>query len=58
MQDDIQKAVLEKMKNVSPENVFAETDVIGFKQDFLNAHGFDVEGIDYDAEINIQNISG
>ncbi|MDR0323343.1 MAG: bifunctional NADH-specific enoyl-ACP reductase/trans-2-enoyl-CoA reductase, partial [Treponema sp.] len=58
MQDDIQKAVSEKMKNVTPENVFAETDVIGFKQDFLEAHGFGVAGIDYDADVNIQNISG
>jgi enoyl-[acyl-carrier protein] reductase/trans-2-enoyl-CoA reductase (NAD+) len=53
MRQDVQKAVMEKMKNVTPENVFTETDVAGFKHDFLEAHGFDVEGIDYDADVAI-----
>ena len=42
MREDVQKAVSEKMKIVTPENVFTETDVAGFKHDFLEAHGFDV----------------
>jgi len=46
MRDDVQKAVAQRMKIVTPENVFAETDVAGFKHDFLEAHGFDVEGVD------------
>ena len=50
MREDVQKAVVERMKIVTPENVFAETDVAGFKHDFLEAHGFDVEGIDYNKE--------
>jgi len=51
MRDDVQKAVSEKMKNVTPENVCAETDIAGVKHDFLEVHGFDVDGIDYDAEV-------
>jgi len=47
MREDVQKAVVEKMKIVTPENVFTETDLAGFKHDFLEAHGFDVDGIDY-----------
>jgi enoyl-[acyl-carrier protein] reductase/trans-2-enoyl-CoA reductase (NAD+) len=47
MREDVQRATMEKMKNVTPENVFAKTDVAGFKHDFLEAHGFDVEGVDY-----------
>jgi len=47
MRDDVQKAVMERMGIVTQENVFAETDIAGFKHDFLEAHGFDVEGIDY-----------
>jgi len=43
MRDDVQKAVSEKMKNVTPENVFTETDVEGVKHDFLEVHGFDPE---------------
>jgi len=47
MRDDVQKAVKERIKIVTPENVFTETDLAGFKHDFLEAHGFDVEGVDY-----------
>jgi enoyl-[acyl-carrier protein] reductase/trans-2-enoyl-CoA reductase (NAD+) len=53
MKDDVQKAVMEKMKIVTPENVFTETDVAGFKHDFLEAHGFDVAGIDYEADVDL-----
>ncbi|MCL2175671.1 MAG: trans-2-enoyl-CoA reductase family protein [Treponema sp.] len=48
MRDDVQKAVAAKMKIVTSENVFAETDILGFKHDFLEAHGFDVEGVNYE----------
>ena len=47
MRDDVQKAVMEKMKIVTAENVFTETDIAGFKHDFLEVHGFDVAGVDY-----------
>jgi enoyl-[acyl-carrier protein] reductase/trans-2-enoyl-CoA reductase (NAD+) len=40
MRDDVQKAVAQRMKIVTPENVFCETDILGFKHDFLEAHGF------------------
>jgi len=53
MRDDVQKAVMEKMNSVTGDNVFTETDVAGFKHDFLEAHGFDVEGIDYNADVDI-----
>jgi enoyl-[acyl-carrier protein] reductase/trans-2-enoyl-CoA reductase (NAD+) len=33
--------------------VFTETDVEGFKHDFLEAHGFDVAGVDYGADISL-----
>ncbi|MCL2273199.1 MAG: bifunctional NADH-specific enoyl-ACP reductase/trans-2-enoyl-CoA reductase, partial [Treponema sp.] len=53
MSDEVQNAVNERMKIVTPENVFTETDVAGFKHDFLEAHGFDVEGVDYNADVNL-----
>ena len=52
MRDDVQKATAEKMKIVTPENIFAEADIAGFRHDFLETHGFDVEGIDYEADID------
>jgi enoyl-[acyl-carrier protein] reductase/trans-2-enoyl-CoA reductase (NAD+) len=51
MREDVQKAVTERMASVTPENVFTETDVNGFKHAFLEVHGFDVEGVDYNADI-------
>ena len=53
MREDVQKAVREKMNSVTGDNVFTETDVAGFKRDFLEAHGFGVEGIDYSAEVDL-----
>jgi enoyl-[acyl-carrier protein] reductase/trans-2-enoyl-CoA reductase (NAD+) len=48
MREDVQKAVVERMENITPDNVFTETDIAGFKHDFLEAHGFDVAGINYE----------
>jgi enoyl-[acyl-carrier protein] reductase/trans-2-enoyl-CoA reductase (NAD+) len=53
MRASVQDAVVKKMADVTPENVFAETDVAGFKHDFLEAHGFDIEGVDYNADVNL-----
>ena len=53
MRQDVQEAVTRKMNSVTQENVLTETDVEGFRHDFLEAHGFDVAGINYDAEINL-----
>ena len=52
MREDVQKAVMKKMQTVTPENVHSETDVAGFKHDFLEVHGFDVAGIDYNADVD------
>ena len=30
------------------------TDFEGYKQDFLNLFGFEIEGVDYEAEVNPQ----
>jgi len=52
MREDVQRAVMEKMKIVTQENIYTETDLVAFKHDFLEAHGFDVAGIDYDADLD------
>jgi enoyl-[acyl-carrier protein] reductase/trans-2-enoyl-CoA reductase (NAD+) len=57
MQDDVQKAVLDRMDKTTEENIPAMTDVAGFKHDFLEAHGFDVAGVDYDADIDPLSIN-
>jgi enoyl-[acyl-carrier protein] reductase/trans-2-enoyl-CoA reductase (NAD+) len=52
MREDVQKKTVERMEAVTGENIFSITDVAGFKHDFLEAHGFDVSGIDYNAEVD------
>jgi enoyl-[acyl-carrier protein] reductase/trans-2-enoyl-CoA reductase (NAD+) len=52
MREDVQKAVLARMDSASEETIFSAADVEGFKHDFLEAHGFDVAGVDYDADID------
>jgi enoyl-[acyl-carrier protein] reductase/trans-2-enoyl-CoA reductase (NAD+) len=54
MRDDIQRETLARMETVTEENIFTVTDIDGFKHDFLEAHGFDVPGIDYEAEVDPQ----
>jgi enoyl-[acyl-carrier protein] reductase/trans-2-enoyl-CoA reductase (NAD+) len=52
MRDDIQKLTADQMNAATQENLFTQADVEGFKHDFLEAHGFDVAGVDYDADVD------
>lgn len=51
MRDDVQKAVAARMKETTEANIFELTDIAGFKHDFLEAHGFDVSGVDYEVDV-------
>jgi enoyl-[acyl-carrier protein] reductase/trans-2-enoyl-CoA reductase (NAD+) len=50
MREDVQKETLALMEKVTEENVFTLSDIEGFRHDFLEAHGFDVPGIDYELD--------
>jgi enoyl-[acyl-carrier protein] reductase/trans-2-enoyl-CoA reductase (NAD+) len=52
MREDVQQAVLERMEKVTEENVFETTDIAGFKHDFMEANGFDVEGVNYEEDVD------
>jgi enoyl-[acyl-carrier protein] reductase/trans-2-enoyl-CoA reductase (NAD+) len=56
MREDVQKETLDRMDKVTEENVRDLTDVEGFKHDFLEAHGFDVEGINYEDDVDPSGI--
>ncbi|MDR1505581.1 MAG: trans-2-enoyl-CoA reductase family protein [Treponema sp.] len=56
MRDDVQGETTGRMEKVTAENVFELTDIAGFKHDFLEAHGFDVEGVDYEEETDPSGI--
>jgi enoyl-[acyl-carrier protein] reductase/trans-2-enoyl-CoA reductase (NAD+) len=56
MRPDVQAATAALMKTITEENIWSATDAAGFKHDFLEAHGFDVAGIDYEAEVDPSSI--
>ncbi|EDP69806.1 hypothetical protein FBALC1_09752 [Flavobacteriales bacterium ALC-1] len=59
MRDDIQAKVLELWKEATTETLPNIGDLKGYKTDFFNLFGFDVNGVDYDADANeMVNIPG
>ena len=51
MQDDVQAEVDRLMANVSNDNLAEICDLDGYKHDFYATNGFDVEGVDYNADV-------
>jgi enoyl-[acyl-carrier protein] reductase/trans-2-enoyl-CoA reductase (NAD+) len=50
----VQAEVEARMQRIARENLMELADVEGFRLDFLRAHGFEVEGVDYAAEVSSQ----
>jgi enoyl-[acyl-carrier protein] reductase/trans-2-enoyl-CoA reductase (NAD+) len=48
----IQDAVTQSWAAISNETLDQLTDLNGYKQEFLNLFGFEIEGVDYDADTN------
>ncbi|MFZ9035908.1 MAG: enoyl-ACP reductase FabV [Francisellaceae bacterium] len=57
MQPHIQQQVEHIMAQLTSENFKAITDFAGFYHDFLALNGFDIEGVDYDADVDIDALS-
>ncbi|MBQ5877171.1 MAG: bifunctional NADH-specific enoyl-ACP reductase/trans-2-enoyl-CoA reductase, partial [Treponema sp.] len=51
MADDVQAEVDKLMATISNENLAECCDLEGYKHDFLATNGFDVEGVDYEKEL-------
>jgi len=49
--DDVQAFVKENWSKVSVDNLMEISDFAGYRQAFLQMHGFDFDGVDYDAEV-------
>ncbi len=48
----IQAAVSELWEQVNTETLRELSDFAGYRQEFLQLFGFEVDGVDYDAEVN------
>ncbi len=51
MSPGVQAEVEARMAHITEENLRELADLDGFRGDFLRAHGFEVPGVDYEAEI-------
>ena len=54
LRDDIQQFVADNWSSVSAETLNDMTDFDGYKQAYLQMYGFEVEGMDYEAEVDPQ----
>ncbi|WP_417861004.1 enoyl-ACP reductase FabV [Winogradskyella sediminis] len=52
MRDDVQAKVLELWQEATTETLPTIGDLEGYKIDFFNLFGFDVEGVDYDKDVD------
>lgn len=52
MRPEVQNAVSELWPQVTTENLNQLTDFKGYKQDFLRLFGFEIEGVDYEADVD------
>lgn len=52
MREDVQNRVVELWKEATTESLPAIGDLPGYKTDFLNLFGFDIAGVDYQADVN------
>jgi enoyl-[acyl-carrier protein] reductase/trans-2-enoyl-CoA reductase (NAD+) len=51
MRADVQAETARRMKAATEETLDTLADIAGFRRDFMEAHGFDVEGVDYEADV-------
>ena len=56
MRDDVQRETIARMEKAGAETLDSLADIYGFRHDFLEVHGFDVEGIDYEADVDPQGL--
>lgn len=54
MREDVQKKVMEIWENISDENIAENADLDGYRRDFSKLFGFEVDGVDYEAETDTE----
>ena len=53
LRDDVQKEVLEDWNKLNKDNVKELADMSLFRHDYMNMHGFEIEGVDYSKDVQI-----
>jgi enoyl-[acyl-carrier protein] reductase/trans-2-enoyl-CoA reductase (NAD+) len=52
LRPEVQDKVAEAWAKITTENLSELTDFVGYKQEFLKLFGFDIDGVDYEADVN------
>lgn len=51
MRDDVQAAIDEIWHKATDDNIEELADISGYHADFMNMHGFEVPGVNYEADV-------
>ncbi len=52
LSEDVQGKVAALWDGISTDNLHKRSDFVGYKREFLQLFGFEVDGVDYDADVN------
>ncbi|MBA6414245.1 trans-2-enoyl-CoA reductase family protein [Parahaliea sp. F7430] len=52
LSSEVQEAVAEVWERIDSDNLHEVSDFVGYKREFLQLFGFEVEGVDYDADVD------
>ncbi|NND65303.1 MAG: bifunctional NADH-specific enoyl-ACP reductase/trans-2-enoyl-CoA reductase, partial [Gammaproteobacteria bacterium] len=53
LKPEVQQEVAELWNQINTENLHELTDLEGYKEEFLRLFGFGINGVDYDAEVDL-----
>ncbi len=54
MKEDVQKEIVEVWKELSSDNIETLTDIKGYREEFYQLFGFDIDGIDYTQDVDVE----
>ena len=57
MREDVQAEVEALWDKVTPENFKEVSDYKGAREEFMQLNGFDFDNVDYDADIDIEELA-
>ena len=56
MREDVQKATLDLWDQITEENFTTISDYEGYRKDFMQMNGFEIDGVDYEEDIDLEEL--
>jgi enoyl-[acyl-carrier protein] reductase/trans-2-enoyl-CoA reductase (NAD+) len=53
LREDVQKEVSRRLSLITPDALEELADVAGYRKDFMALNGFDIDGVDYNADVDL-----